>query len=125
MIGLKTRHAVYRIISKVYPAFWKRLTNTFKNIRAVCISNDFHKFIYQISIIFLMRNNLEINRPRRYGYDREMIRCICNAKANDEFSSVSLLSKKSYRIWMMWFGYVERSTGWIAEVRKLNVVAEK
>ena len=26
---------------------------------------------------------------------------------------------------MRWFGYVERSTGWIAEVRKLNVVAQK
>ena len=26
---------------------------------------------------------------------------------------------------MRWFGHVERSTGWIAEVRKLNVVAHK
>ena len=26
---------------------------------------------------------------------------------------------------MRWFGQVERSTGWIAEVRKLNVVAQK
>ena len=26
---------------------------------------------------------------------------------------------------MRWFGYVERSTGWIAEVCKLNVVAQK
>ena len=26
---------------------------------------------------------------------------------------------------MRWFGHVERSTGWIAEVRKLNVVAQK
>ena len=26
---------------------------------------------------------------------------------------------------MRWFGHVERSTGWIADVRKLNVVAQK
>ena len=26
---------------------------------------------------------------------------------------------------MRWFGHVERSTGWVAEVRKLNVVAQK
>ena len=26
---------------------------------------------------------------------------------------------------MRWFGHVERSTSWIAEVRKLNVVAQK
>ena len=26
---------------------------------------------------------------------------------------------------MRWFGHVERSTGWIAEIRKLNVVAQK
>ena len=26
---------------------------------------------------------------------------------------------------MRWFGHVERSTGWIAEVHKLNVVAQK
>ena len=26
---------------------------------------------------------------------------------------------------MRWFGHVERSTGWISEVRRLNVVAQK
>ena len=26
---------------------------------------------------------------------------------------------------MRWFGHVERSTGWIAKVRKLSVVAQK
>ena len=26
---------------------------------------------------------------------------------------------------MRWFGHVERSTGWISEVHKLNVVAQK
>ena len=26
---------------------------------------------------------------------------------------------------MRWFGHVERSTGWIAKVRKLNIVAQK
>ena len=26
---------------------------------------------------------------------------------------------------MRWFGHVERSTGWISEVRKLNVVSQK
>ena len=26
---------------------------------------------------------------------------------------------------MRWFGHIERSTGWISEVRKLNVVEQK
>ena len=53
--------------------------------------------------------------------------------AKDEVSSDSLLSKlgiqdldvalRTSRMW--WFGHVERSTGWIAKVRKLNVVAQK
>ena len=62
-----------------------------------------------------------------------MIRWICNVKANDEVSSDSLLSKlglqdidvvlRSSR--MRWYGHVERSKGWIAQVRKLNIVAQK
>ena len=72
-----------------------------------------------------------LNRLRHY--DRAMIRWICNVKAKDEVSSDSLLSKlgiqdldvvlRASRI--RWFGHVERSTGWIAKVRKLNVVAQK
>ena len=55
------------------------------------------------------------------------------SKANDEVSSDSLLSKlglkdidvvlRSSR--MRWYGHVERSQGWIAQVRKLNIVAQK
>ena len=62
-----------------------------------------------------------------------MIRWICNVKANDEVSSDSLLSKlglqdidvvlRSSR--MRWYGHVERSKGLIAQVRKLNIVAQK
>ena len=54
-------------------------------------------------------------------------------KAKDEVSSDSLLSKLGIQDLemvlptsrMRWFGHVERSTGWIAKVRKLNVVAQK
>ena len=62
-----------------------------------------------------------------------MIRWICNVKAKDEVSSDSLLTKLGIQDLdvvlctgrMRWFGHVERSTGWISEVRKLNVVAQK
>ena len=65
--------------------------------------------------------------------DRAMIHWICNVKAKDEVSSDSLLTKLGIRDLnvvlctsrMRWFGHVEHSTGWIAEVRKLNVVAQK
>ena len=58
---------------------------------------------------------------------------ICNVRAKDEVSSDSLLTKLGIQDLdvvlctsrMRWFGHVERSTGWIAEVRKLNVVAQK
>ena len=72
-----------------------------------------------------------LNRFRRN--DCAMIRWICNVKAKDEVSSDSLLTKLGIqdldvvlRIGRMrWFGHVERSTGWISEVCKLNVVAQK
>ena len=62
-----------------------------------------------------------------------MIRWICNVRAKDEVSSESLLTKLGIQDLdvvlrtsrMRWFGHVEHSTGWIAEVRKLNVVAQK
>ena len=61
--------------------------------------------------------------------NRSMIRWICNVKAKDEVSSDSLLSKLDIQdsdvvlgtSRMRWFGHIERSRGWIAEVRKLNV----
>ena len=72
-----------------------------------------------------------LNRLRRN--DRAMIRWICNVRAKDEVSSDSLLTKLGIQDLdvvlrisrIRWFGHVERSTGWIAEVRKLNVVAQK
>ena len=72
-----------------------------------------------------------LNRLRRN--DRAMIPWICNVKAKDEVSSDSLLTKLGIQDLdvvlrtgrMRWFGHVERSTGWISEVRKLNVVAQK
>ena len=65
--------------------------------------------------------------------DRARIRWICNVKAKDEVSSDSLLLMLGIQDLdvvlrtnrMRWFGHVERSTGWIAKVRKLNVVAQK
>ena len=70
-----------------------------------------------------------LNRLQRN--DRAMIRWICNVKAKDEVSSDSLLTKLGIQDLdvvlrtgrMRWFGHVERSTGWISEVCKLNVVA--
>ena len=72
-----------------------------------------------------------LNHLRRN--DHAMIRWICNVKAKDEVSSDTLISKLGIQDLDMvlrtsrvrWFGYVERSTGWIAKVRKLNVVAQK
>ena len=72
-----------------------------------------------------------LNRLRRN--DCAMIRWICNVNAKDEVSSDSLVSKLGIQNLdmvlctsrMRWFGQVERSTGWIAKVRKLNVVAQK
>ena len=72
-----------------------------------------------------------LNRLRRN--DRAMIHWICNVKAKDEVSSDSLLTKLGIQDLdvvlrtgrMRWFGHVERSTGWISGVRKLNVVAQK
>ena len=56
-----------------------------------------------------------------------------NVYAKDEVSSDSLRTNlgiqdldvvlRTSRI--RWFGHVERSTGWISDVRKLNVVAQK
>ena len=65
--------------------------------------------------------------------DRAMIRWICNVRAKDEVSSDSLLTKLGIQDLDVVFctsrgrllGHVERSTGWIAEVRKLNVAAQK
>ena len=65
--------------------------------------------------------------------DLAMIRWICNVKAKDEVSLDSLLTKLGIQDLdvvlrtsrMRWFGHVERSTGWISEVHKLNVVARK
>ena len=65
--------------------------------------------------------------------DRAMIRWVCIFKAKDEVSSDSRLTKLGIQdldvvlrtIRMRWCGHVERSTGWISEVRKPNVVAQK
>ena len=70
---------------------------------------------------------------RLWHNDRAMIRWICNVRAKDEVSSDSLLTKLGIQDLdvvlrtsrMRWFGHVERSTGWDAEVRKLNVAVQK
>ena len=70
---------------------------------------------------------------RLWRNDLAMIRWICNVKAKDKVSSDSFLTKLGIQDLdvmlrtsrMRWFGHVERSTGWISEVRKLKVVARK
>ena len=65
--------------------------------------------------------------------DRAMVCRICNVKARDKVSSDSLLLKPGvqnldvvcHTSRLRWLGCVERSTGWIAKVCKLNVVARK
>ena len=72
-----------------------------------------------------------LNRLQRN--DRTLIHWICNVRAKDEVSSDSLLTKPGIQDLdvvlctsrMKWIGHVEHSTRWIAEVRKLNVVAHK
>ena len=72
-----------------------------------------------------------LNRLRRN--DHAMIRWMCNVRAKDEVTSDSLLIKLGIQDLDVvlrtsrtrWFGYVECRTGWIAEVCKLNVVAQK
>ena len=71
---------------------------------------------------------------RMWRNDFAMIRWILNVMTEDEVSSDSLLSKLGIQNLdvvlrtsrMGWFGHVhvERSKGWIAKVRKLNVVAQ-
>ena len=70
---------------------------------------------------------------RLWCNDSVMNHCICNVKAKGEVSSDSLLKKlcihdldvllRTSRV--RWIRHEERSTGWIAEVPKLNVVAQK
>ena len=45
-------------MSKVYPRSLETVYNTFEKIGEVWISNDFFKFIYQISIEFWIKNSL-------------------------------------------------------------------
>ena len=67
-----------------------------------------------------------LNRLRRN--DLAMIRSMCNIKTNDNVCSHSLLSKIGIRdvevvrrtSRMRWFRHVERSVGWISQVRKLD-----
>ena len=64
--------------------------------------------------------------------DRVTIRWIRNDKTKDEVSSDQLVTKLGIhdldvvlRIGRLrWLGHVDRSAGWIADIRKLNVVAQ-
>ena len=72
-----------------------------------------------------------LSRLQRDG--RAMVRWVCGVGAGDEVGSGSLLAKLGVRDLDVvlraggvgWFGHVERSAGWISEVRGLNVVAQK
>ena len=68
-----------------------------------------------------------LNRLRRN--DLAMIRWMCNIKTTDNVCSHSLLSKLGIRdvevvlrtSRVKWFGHVERSVGWIFQMRKLDL----
>ena len=68
-----------------------------------------------------------LNRLRRN--DLAMIHWMCNIKTNDNVCSHTLFSKLGIRdvevvlrtSKMRWFGHVERSVGWISQVRKLDL----
>ena len=68
-----------------------------------------------------------LNRLRRN--DLAMIRWMCNIKTNDNVCSHSLFSKLGIQdvevvlrtSRLRWFGHVERSVGWISQVRKLDL----
>ena len=85
------------------------------------------------SLIFQKRFHEGDNTKPSPRNDHARIRWICNVKAKDEVSSDPLLTKLGIQDLdvvlctrrMRWFGHVERSTGWISEVHKLNVVAQK
>ena len=65
--------------------------------------------------------------------DRAMSRWICGVRAGDEVGSDSLLAELGIQGLDVvlctggvgWFGHVERGAGWVSEVRKLSVVAQK
>ena len=69
----------------------------------------------------------KLNRLRRN--DLVMIRWMCNIKTNDNVCFHSLFSKLGLRdvevvhctSRMSWSGHVERSVGWISQVRKLDL----
>ena len=75
--------------------------------------------------------SITLNRLRRN--DRAMIRWICRVKPQDDVRSDSLLEKLGIKDIetvlrtkrMRWLGHVERSTGWIARVRDINILGKK
>ena len=104
-------------------------SDTHEEVSEIALDNtSTHRYV-----IHPQRNSAVNISQSSLDNDRAMIRWICNVKANDEVSSDSLLSKlglqdidvvlRSSR--MRWYGHVERSKGWIAQVRKLNIVAQK
>ena len=66
---------------------------------------------------------------RLKGNDLAIIRWMCNVKANYNIHSDSLFSKLGiqnvevvlYNSRIRWFGHVERSTGWISQMQKLEL----
>ena len=62
--------------------------------------------------------------------DHAMVRWICNVKAIDDVRSNTLLAQLGIQDLevvlrtnrLRWLGHVERSTGWIAQIRELEVV---
>ena len=77
---------------------------------------------------------MKVDTLNRLRYnDRAIIRWICNVRVKDEFSSDSLLTKLGIQDLdvvlrtssMRWFGHIERSKAWTAEVRKLLLLHRK
>ena len=93
---------------------------------STCVKNVMLHAVETLAMTAATQNSLW-----RHGLAR--IHWICNVKVKDEFIQDSLFSKpgiqdldvepRTSRI--RWLGHAERSTGWIAEVSRLNVVAQK
>ena len=91
-----------------------------------CVKNDMLHAVETWAITAATQNSLWRNEIAQ-------IHWICNVKVRDEFILDSVLSKPGIQDLdvepctnrIRWLGNVERSTGWIADVSKLNVVAQK
>ena len=95
-------------------------------VYSTCVKNVMLHAVETWAMTAATQNSLWHNEPAQNHW-------ICYVKVRDEFISKTPFQSLASRTWMWspapvekrWLGHVERSTGWIAEVSKLNVVAQK